>query len=140
MKFDMDKIYSGYLVEFRDGTIMMTMRVNQEDSTKIFTDGVEWYYADMWDENGKSIAYDTSLASTLFNLEPQRKRNLDIMKVYGLVSRPSVYNNAMTLSTMDRPLVWERNDKPVIITIGQIREKFGIEDDVRIKIKVGEDQ
>ena len=115
----MEDIHSGYLVETRDGKLMLCTRVNQKKFTKIFCTNYRWIYASCYDED--------MMCKNIVN--GKRLKEYDIVKVYGLVSDSSYYcNSGAPFSTQDvlnckdgRPLLWER--KPTMrLTMSELCE------------------
>ena len=115
----MEDIHSGYIVERRDGKLMLCARVNQKNFTKIFCTNASWIYASAYDDDMK--------CKNIVN--GKRLEEYDIVKVYGLVSDSSGYHHSGApfsaqgiLNCKDsRPLLWER--KPTMrLTMSELCE------------------
>ena len=104
----------GYLVELRNGKRYLVMPVNGDDGvdlelvTKDSVRPLDWY-----DDN--LVCTRTSFSCTY------TKKEMDIMKVYGLVDWP-LY--ALRPDTNDRKLLWERKETKKM-TVAEIENILG---------------
>lgn len=106
-KFTKSDIKSGYVVELRDGSLMIAMRCKQESFNKILIKKrmEDWMFFDCFNSDLTFNGYS----------------EYDIMKVYGLNQYPY---QALNISSTDRPLLWERK-KPVEMTMDEICKALG---------------
>lgn len=105
----------GYVVEFRSGKIKMI--VDTQIGLVAASD---------------NAPYDP-IKSLTDNLKPNWsvENKFDVMKVYGFAETPS---GALKISTSNRPLLWERKESPIEITLQEIADwKKTTVDLVRIK-------
>ena len=126
--FTMNDIYSGYVIELRNGHCLLAMRVNQNNFTKIFVyEHInQWYYASAWDQE-----------TLKFKGQPTGKeaKDFDIVRVYGLISVLHNYECANTTDLDGRKLLWQRKE-PKTIKMSQIRRLIGALGNKEIIIEV----
>lgn len=105
-EFSKNDIKSGYVVELRDGSLMMAMRCNQDTFDKILVE-----------KEGEWMPFDCLNSDLTFN----DYREYDIMKVYGLNQYPY---RALNISSDDRTLLWERKET-IEMTMDEVCKALG---------------
>lgn len=107
---------AGYLIELRNGQRYFVMPIKGDDGvdlelvTQHSVRPLDWY--------------DDNLVCTRMSFScPYTKKEMDIMKVYGLVDWP-LY--ALRLETEHRELLWERKE-PKKMTVSEIESILGYE-------------
>lgn len=105
--FTLNDIHSGYVVQLRNGELMICIRVNQANFTKILVNNQRFMYMSAFDENFKHKGHR-------YCIDKHAKGELDIVKVYGLVNAVKDYTICYCpseLSLEDRPLLWSNRKK-----------------------------
>lgn len=96
-------IWSGYIVEFRNGERRFATLVNEYTSILVNPNNHTWDYLSSWDL--EKLTYHTVDKTGRPVIESPK----DIMVVYGLVSKTRSYGCAMDINDVDdRPVVWRR--------------------------------
>lgn len=108
---------SGYVVELRNGTKWLVARAGN-DFTRILVDNRgSWGYLDH--SYNEDLTRKDSSEGIYGGV-----RTRDIMKVWGLITKPSEWKYAAGTATNYRPVLWERKDAKKL-TVDQISELLG---------------
>lgn len=126
--FDMKDVHSGYVVQFRNGTYALCMRVG-EKFTKIFArtgcrilgvtdvkEGTHFFYTSSY-KGECHYVYDPICNRT--KPDPE----FDIVKVYGLIHGVNNYLMVGDIAITNRPLLWEEDIKEM--TLEEVEHKLG---------------
>lgn len=126
-EFDMKDIHSGYVVEFRDRTYALVMRVGTK-FTKVFTkthrraetndpkEGVDFFYTSTFKGN-HHYAYNPVHNRT------EHDPDHDVVAVYGLVEGVKNYLEVGNYCIAYRPLLWKED--VVEMTLEDIEKRLG---------------
>lgn len=107
-KFAVCDLKVGYVVEHRDGAFSMVCLASDGTRVLCYARGCRMLVASLNDD----LMYDSS--------DPGYRR-FDIMNVYGLSNN---YNNALTLTTIDRKRLWKREEAKKM-TVEEIEKELG---------------
>lgn len=119
--FKRSDIWSGSIVEFRNGERRFAILVNEYTSILVNPNNHIWDYLSSWDL--EKLTYHTVDKTG----GPVTESPKDIMVIYGLVSKTRSYGCAMDINDVeDRPVVWRR---PVVkkMTVAEIEKALGYE-------------
>jgi hypothetical protein len=126
--FDMKDVHSGYVVQFRDGTYALCMRVG-EKFTKIFARTGFKTLGVMDVKEGTHFFYTSSYKGEChYVYDPICNRTkpdpaFDIVKVYGLIHGVDNYLMVGDITITNRPLLWEEDIKEM--TLEEVEQKLG---------------
>lgn len=106
-KFTLNDIHSGYVVQLRNGELMICIRVNQTNFTKILVNNKHFMYMSAFDEDFKHKGHH-------YCDDKYAREDFDIVKVYGLVNAVKDYTSCYCPSEFcldNRPLLWSSRKK-----------------------------
>lgn len=120
--FTLNDIRSGYIVRLRNNELLMCMRVNQKNFTKILVNTKRHLYF-------SNFNFDSLKAKQHMNTPLDVIREFDIVEVYGLVNDVDSYKAQFMFedSLSHRKLLWKEK-KTLTIKLSSICKTFDVDD------------
>lgn len=119
--FTLNDIHSGYIVRLRNNELLMCMRVNQKNFTKILVNTKRHLYF-------SSFNFDSLKAKQHMNAPLDTIREFDIVEVYGLVNDVDNYKAQFMFedSLSHRKLLWKEK-KTLTIRKSELCKAFNVD-------------